>query len=341
MAGERVPSAGFVMPASDAAERIVWPDDFGTRFTVFVDTEEEFDWRAPLSRANRAVTAARAIPAAYARFVAAGVPLTFMADHPIVTDPHASAILREALADGRSAVGAQLHAWVTPPFDEAVTPANSFAGNLPPGLEAAKIDALTHAITSAVGVPPRAFRSGRYGLGPQTLRLLADRGYLLDSSARASYEYGGEGGPDFRGIGNAAFRRDGVIELPFTTVFTGHLRRGGAASFDRLAKLPKGRGIASRLRLLSRVSLTPEDMPLAEVLEAIAVAAGEGLRVLNFAFHSPSLEPGHTPYVRNAADLRIFWAWWEAVLAELNRRAIRPASLDDLLAAARGGPGRT
>jgi len=27
-----------------------WPDSFGTRFTLFVDTEEEFDWGAPFSR---------------------------------------------------------------------------------------------------------------------------------------------------------------------------------------------------------------------------------------------------------------------------------------------------
>jgi hypothetical protein len=26
---------------------VVWPEDFGTRFTVFVDVEEEFDWTAP------------------------------------------------------------------------------------------------------------------------------------------------------------------------------------------------------------------------------------------------------------------------------------------------------
>ncbi|MGH2322789.1 hypothetical protein, partial [Enterococcus faecalis] len=83
--------------------------------------------------------------------------------------------------------------------------------------------------------------------------------------------------------------------------------------YRALGRLPKGRGLAARMRLLSRVALTPEDMPLPDALEAIAVAAGEGVRVLNFSFHSPSLVPGHTPYVRDAADLGAFYGWWEAV----------------------------
>ena len=87
--------------------------------------------------------------------------------------------------------------------------------------------------------------------------------------------------------------------------------------------------------LLSRVALTPEDMPLPDALEAIAVAAGEGGRVLNFSFHSPSLVPGHTPYVRDAADLSAFYGWWEAVLGDLARRGIAAASLDQVIAAAR------
>ena len=75
--------------------------------------------------------------------------------------------------DGRSAVGTQLHPWVNPPFDEEVTAANSFVGNLPAALEAAKLDVLTDAITPAFGT--RADRLSRRPLRarPGTLALLA------------------------------------------------------------------------------------------------------------------------------------------------------------------------
>ena len=311
----------------------MWPDAFGTRFVVFVDVEEEFDWRRPLSRENRSVKAVAALPGAHARFTAAGVPLALMLDHPVASDR--SAIDRIGpLLTGGTVAGAQLHPWVNPPFDEVLTPHTSFAGNLPRGLEAAKLDALTAAIGAAFGVKPTAYRAGRYGIGSNTVELLAARGYRLDSSIRPGFDYRREGGPDFSGSGNHAVRAGGLIELPSTTVFTGAARGWGGRLYRAGGWLLKGHGVLARSGLLQRVPLTPEGVPLADALEAVRVAVGEGLRVLNFAFHSPSLAPGHTPYVRDAADLRAFWDWWDGVLGELDRLGVRPAGLTELIEAA-------
>jgi hypothetical protein len=312
---------------------VCWPDSFGSRFLVTVDVEEEFDWTAPLDRAQRSTQAMAAFPDAHRRFAAAGVPLTCLADYPIATDPRSIDILRAVHGDGRSAIGAQLHAWVNPPHEEIVSPRTSFSGNLPRRLQAAKITALTEAITRAFG-HPLAFRAGRYGLGPDTTALLVDAGYRLDSSVRAGYDYTAQGGPNYSRVGSDAWRMAGLIELPLTTVYTGSARAGGAGLYSLLGHLPKGRGLFARAGLLSRIALTPEDMPLAAASEAVRVAAGEGLRLLTFSFHSPSLAPGHTPYVRDAADLRAFWRWWNEMLILLDRLGIRPASLVEVLAAA-------
>ncbi|WP_242137037.1 polysaccharide deacetylase family protein [Sphingomonas sp. TREG-RG-20F-R18-01] len=320
-----------------APDRIRWTDGFGTRFIVFVDTEEEFDWNAPLRRDGYGVSAIRALPVAHRRFADRGVPLTMLVDYPIATDPLAIACVSAVLEDRRCAIGTHLHPWVNPPFDEVVTARNSYAGNLVERLEAAKIDRLTTAIETAFGVRPRAYRAGRYGIGPQTLRLLAERGYRIDTSMRSRYSYAADGGPDFGKIGNGAFRAgtDGaMVELPLTTVHTGLLRRGGESLYRALRHVPRGRGVFSRLGLLSRVALTPEDMPVADALEAIAVVLGEGLQLLSFSFHSPSLVPGHTPYVRDAADLRRFHHWWDTILADLQRRGVMATSLDEVIAAA-------
>lgn len=332
------------LPASGAL--LAWPTEFGQRFTIFVDTEEEFDWTQPLSREARSVSAIAALPEAAARFAAGGAPLTLLVDHPVATEASAIDHIRRLLTDDpRHGVGTQLHPWVNPPFDEAVTPRNSFVGNLPEALHAAKLDVLTDAITAAFGAP-RVYRAGRYGIGPATLRLLAERGYRFDSSVRARYDYSDEQGPDFSAHGNHPYiAPEGVIELPLTTVFTGWARRLGPMLHRLGGAVPKGHGLLSRSGALNRVALTPEDMPLAEALEAVRIVAGEGLGLLHFSFHSPSLVAGHTPYVRDASDLAVFWAWWDAVLALLDRLGIRAASLDDLLAAAdasgAGGPGRT
>jgi hypothetical protein len=329
-------AASYRLLAPAAAELVAWPASFGARFTIMVDTEEEFDWGAPLDSANRSVTAIAALPAAHRWFAGRGVPMTYLVDHPVATDPASADILREVISDGRSEVGSQLHPWVNPPLDEQMVPRNTFVGNLPDALHAAKLAELTDAITAGIGIAPRIFRAGRYGIGPATLRLLAARGYRIDSSMRPAYEYSAEGGPDFTAIGNDAFRCGpdaSIVELPLTTVFTGRARRGGAGLYRTLGRLPRARGAFARLGLLARVALTPEDMPLTDVLEAIAVAVGEGVRVLNFAFHSPSLVPGHTPYVRDAADLAAFHHWWDIVIDDLDRRGVRPASVDELIAA--------
>ena len=320
-------------PRPTDAQRVVWPDEFGTRFTVFVDVEEEFDWRAPHDPRNRATTAMAAFPDAHRRFAERGVALNCMIDHPIATDPASVAILSRVVEDGRSEIGTQLHAWVNPPFEGAATSAASYAGNLPRALEAAKLETLTSAITTAFGMAPRAYRAGRYGIGPHSFDLLAALGYRIDSSVRPGYDYSGDGGPDFSMADAGAYRDRGIVELPLTTVFTGRARRGGAGLYRALGHVPQGRGVFARARLVSRIALTPEDMPIAAALEAVAVAAGEGLRLLNLSFHSPSLAPGHTPYVRDAADLKRFHAWWTTMLDEFDRRGIRNASLDEIIAA--------
>lgn len=316
---------------------VVWREGFGTRFTVFVDTEEEFDWRAPFRHDGWGVSAVAALPDAHRRFAERGVESCYLVDYPVATDLAAIDALRSIVAHGHGTIGAQLHPWVNPPFDETLSAHSSFAGNLPRALEAAKLDRLTDALTSLAGTAPTVYRAGRYGLGPATLGLLAARGYALDSSMRARYDYGAQGGPDYRHIGNDAFHTgpdDRIVELPLTTVFTGRLRRGGPRLYDGAGRMPRGRGLLARLGLLHRVALTPEDMPLSDALEAIRVAVGEGVRVLNFSYHSPSLAPGHTPYVRDAGDLAAFWRWWDAVLDLLAALEVRPASSDDILSAA-------
>jgi hypothetical protein len=341
MQGERQrdPAGGFRVAAPDSSATVRWPERFGTRFVVCVDTEEEFDWGRPLARESRSTTHMAAMPAAHARFAAHGVPLAYLVDHPIATCSRSIDILRRLTEDGRSTIGTQLHPWVNPPFDEALNGPNSFAGNLPRTLEAAKLSVLTEAITGAFGTRPTIYRAGRYGLGANTLELLSGLGYLVDSSMRSCYDYSGERGPDFGLIPNHAFWTGPgatLLELPLTTAFIGRVGRSGRALHRALGHVPRGRGIAARLGLVSRVALTPEDMPIGAALEAVRVAVGEGVRLLNFSFHSPSIEPGHTPYVRDATDLATFYDWWDRMFALMVQLGIAPASVAEVVEAACG-----
>jgi hypothetical protein len=51
-----------------------------------------------------------------------------------------------------------------------------------------------------------------------------------------------------------------------------------------------------------------------EQCRLLAAMAGQGHRLFSLTYHSPSLEPGHTPYVRNDEDLAAFLGAIEQVL---------------------------
>jgi hypothetical protein len=310
------------------------PDSFGRRVLVTVDTEEEFDWSAPKRRDAVSVTSMSALPEAHRLLRGFGVVPTYMVDFPVVSDAASVDILRPWHAAGECVVGAQLHPWVNPPFAEPLDERHSFPGNLSRETERAKIAALTAAMRTEFGTQPNVFRAGRYGIGPNTEALLYEAGYRVDSSVRPYFDYRPQGGPDFRRIRPAPYwsgRERLLLELPLSVTFSGPLRRLGEPLYRGLPTL---RGALARSGLLSRVALTPEGIPLDEAVRALDALLGDGLRLVCISFHSPSLVPGHTPYVRDAADLRRLYAWLDGVLAYLARAGVTPVTPDEVLAAA-------
>jgi hypothetical protein len=315
-----------------AAARAALTPDFGRRFVLFADAEEEFDWTRPLSRSETATTAVAALPAANRRFVERGLVPTYLVDYPVADCERGAAALREMLDAGECDVGAQLHPWVNPPHSETVTRANSFVGGLPAELERAKIAVLTEKLVDTFGRQPLAYRAGRYGVGANTARSLAVHGYRLDVSARALFDYSAEGGADFTDYPIWPYWLEhGLLEVPLTACLTGPLSAAPA-----LIRRQWLRGGLAKSGLLNRVPLTPEGVSLREAQYAIEVLLDRGVGLFSFSFHTPSVVPGHTPYVRDEADLCTFWAWWDGVFDLFARHGVLPARAADVLEAAEG-----
>ncbi len=319
--------AGLVPPVGD---RIIMPADFGRRFVIFADAEEEFDWRRPFNRANVSTTAIKELISATARFNAAGVYPSYLVDYPVVDNPQSAGVIRMLVESGSADVGTQLHPWVTPPFTEDVNEFNSFTGNLPLHLQREKLEILTRKITDAVGVQPTTYRAGRYGLGAETMRLLGEAGYQMDVSVRSHFDYSDRKGVDYRLHPLWPWRvNDQLIELPLTTGWTGALNRHPSLFENRWL-----RGTLARTGMLSRIPLTPEGVPLSDALEAIAVLNETGLEIFSLSFHTPSVVVGHTPYVRSDAELATFWAWWDGVFNAFAKLGITPVRQNEIIAAA-------
>jgi hypothetical protein len=297
------------------------------QLAVVVDTEEEFDWAGPFSRASAGTTNIAAQPLAHRVFDRWGVVPTYVVGYPIATDPESVAVLGGLRDDGRAEIGAHLHPWVTPPHEEEVSAYNSYHCNLPPKLERAKIAALTSAIENAFGTRPKVFKAGRYALGPGTAEALKALGYEVDCSVVPYFSFEQDGGPSFRRAPDRPYwldRERSLLEVPFTAGFYGRLAGAGPAIqglFDSAAaKRLHVPGVLARSGLVTRVRLSPEGASAEEQCRLLDSLLEIGHRFFTLAYHSPSLAPGHTPYVRSAEDLDRFLATLDTVLAYFSKR---------------------
>jgi hypothetical protein len=294
-------------------ELIHLPADTPPILCVVVHTEEEFDWNAPYDRKATTVEHMRHIGRAQALFDEFGIVPNYVVGHPIATQELAYAPLREFADGGRALIGSHLHPWVSPPYEEEVNAFNSYPNNLPRGLEAEKIRLLSEQIERTFGTPPRTYLGGRYGFGPNTADILEGLGYEVDISPAVPIDFSADGGPDYSGYTSHPFwfgkgRR--LLGLPGTGGYVGWLRAGGTPLYRRvtspLMKRVKVAAVVARLRLLERIRLSPEDYSEPEMRRMTDSLLEDGIRVFVFSFHSPSVMPGGTPYVRSAADLERF-----------------------------------
>lgn len=290
-----------------AVEPVDWPEPAPLRLHLVIDTEESFDWAGPFRRDGHDVRALRALPNLIRRLERRRLVPTCVVTWPVVRSAEGRAILGELVASRAVAIGAHLHPWVTPPFEERLGPETSYAGNLPPALEAAKLAALGERIGEAFGRAPRVYKAGRYGLGPATAATLDRLGYRIDLSGYPCRDFGADGGPDYRGMPDRPFRFGPgrrLLELPMSCGYVGALAAlpGLTRLVDRsaLALLRLG-GVLARTGLLERVTLTPEGFTVEEQQRLARALVVRGQKLLCLSLHSPSLAPGNTPYARDAA----------------------------------------
>jgi hypothetical protein len=280
---------------------------------VVVDTEEEFDWSRPHSRAEVGVSHIRHQDRGQRIFDKFGLRPTYVVDFPVASQEQAFPLLRDWRQAERCQIGAHLHPWVNPPFDEDVSARNSYPGNLPAHLEQEKLARLTDVIERNFGARPRVYRAGRYGVGQATADILAGLGYEIDLSVMPRTDFRHDGGPDFTEYSEEPYwfgPNGGLLEIPATAVWYGSFSGYGKAiqpivmtDVGMRLHLP---GILARLGLFERIRLTPEGVSYNELKRLTDAMLAAGKRLFSFSYHSPSLVPGNTPYVRTEAELQRF-----------------------------------
>jgi len=309
---------------------------------VVVHTEEEFDWAKPYDRSATSVEHMRHIGRAQSLFDEYGIVPNYVVDYPIASQDIAIRPLKAFADAGRALIGAHLHPWVSPPYLEDVNVRNSYPGNLPRDLEMEKLARLTERISASFGTRPVTYLAGRYGFGANTGSILEELGYLVDISPAVPIDFSADGGPDYSDYTSHPYwfgRGRKLLGLPGTGGYVGWLRNGGTPLYRSVTKPLMRRiraaGLFSRLRLMERIRISPEDYNEAEMRRLTDVLLEDGVRIFVFSFHSPSMMPGGTPYVRTPADLDRFVdtcrAYFNYFLKQLNGISMTPIEIKNLL----------
>jgi hypothetical protein len=292
---------------------IFLPPETKPVLTVVIHTEEEFDWNKPHDRNSTGVEHMRHIDRAQAMFDEFGIVPNYVIDYPVASQAIAIEPLKAYADSGRALIGAHLHPWVSPPYEEEVNAYNSYPGNLPRDLEAEKLRLLTEKISVSLGTQPVTYLAGRYGFGPNTGEILEELGYEVDISPAVPINFCADGGPDYSAYTSHPYwfgKQRKLLGLPGTGGYVGALRSGGTSLYKRLThpwlRSTKLSGLVARLRLMERIRLSPEDYSEPEMRRLTRTLLEDGVRIFVFSFHSPSIQPGGTPYVQNDMELGRF-----------------------------------
>lgn len=285
------------------------------RLLVGIDTEGDNQWDAA-GRLHQQFENIYALPRLHALFARHGVRPTYVVTYPVATDPRSADVLGSLLARGDCEIGAHHHAWETPPSTIEDRERHPYASSLPRERFEAQLEALTTAITVAVGRRPVSYRSGRFGFSAAHVAGLERLGYLVESSVAPLFSEAHKGGPEF-------------VEAPLTPYFLSYdsaVRPGASdvlevpvsAALDRplpgmlrhaYARLPKpytSKRILRVLRILKTRWLRPSYSSLEDMRGLARDLAAWREPVLNLLFHSSEALVGGSPYNRTQAELDAF-----------------------------------
>lgn len=296
---------------------------------VTIDVEED-NWGFHGSELS--VENIRKIPVLQNLFDRYGVRPTYLVTYPVASCGWAAGILSRIQADGGCEIGAHLHPWNTPPLQEERTEKNSMLKNLPYELQAAKLSTLTEKITGVFGRPPRSFRAGRWALGRDTVKALMRHHYLTDCSVTptVSWLHHGEGSAYENPVTEPYWldpegqnRQDtaSILEVPATIGFN----RWPFELFSRIhaglqhdwLRFMRPIGVMHHSGLLRKIWLSPEVSSTADMIVLSRTMIRNGLRHFNLNFHSTTLLPGKSPFVKSQRDLEHFYRKIETLLEYL------------------------
>ncbi len=314
------------------------------KMIITIDTEED-NW-GDFSARTPSLENLRYIPELQELFDEFKVLPTYLLSYPVATDEKCIAMLREIHHTGRCEIGTHCHPWNTPPFQETSNPKDSMLCNLPSDLQFKKLSYLHEAIKNNYNMEPISFRAGRWGFSNEVASCLEQLHYKVDTSVQPTVDWGKQYGPDYSIAPTYPyyFKPENIfhktwngplLEVPATIGFLRGGYRLPNALFNLLKRYPFNRlhliGLLEKLQVLKKVLLSPEHTDAPSMISFASVLIKRNVPVINLWFHSTSLKPGLTPFVKTEVDRKEFIKRIKAFLIFTKERDIESITLNDAL----------
>ena len=275
-------------------------------FVLSIDTEEEWLWDEEFPQDDCSVKNITKLPEFNEFCTSLGIRPTYFVDYAVAQDELGRKILAQFAEENSAEIGAHLHPWCNPPFFGKTREAESHVINLPKEQVEQKLDSLTNIIYENIGVRPKSFRSGRWGIDGQTLELLSSRGYSVDSSVYPFYQndffscLGAPTVPYWPSFDDALAHGNQrtISEIPITAGFSVSRFNTAEKIHGVLSKPPfswfKLVGPLWHTKLLRKIYLSPELTNSANMNTLIDTCLKNDHQVIHMYLHSSSLIDGAT-----------------------------------------------
>jgi hypothetical protein len=262
----------------------------------------------------------------FARF---GAKPTYLLSPEVMRD----AACADALAhlSGAYELGTHLHGEYAEPgaFEPEVTAV--FQRDYPEDVERAKLAYLTDLFKKTFSRAPSSFRAGRFGIGRNSIGILEELGYAVESSVTPHVDWSPNGakGLSFVGAPTQPYHPDPrapekpgasrVLEVPVT------IRPRGLQRAPLVGKFVEARWLRPTRGTEGEIVRVAKD----EIAEATARRPGAPV-VLNAMFHNVEVMPGTSPYADTEADAEGILDRLAALLQFAKTEGIQVVGLGDV-----------
>lgn len=226
---------------------------------------------------------------------------TWLTNWEIVNDDFFVRFAKKHLDKKQCEIGMHLHAWNTPPYYELPSGENAVHPYLieyPEEVMREKIITMTNIIEEKFGKRPVTHRAGRWGMNDTYFKLLHEQGYIADASITPYVNWASSvgqtpyfAGPDYSKETPVISKREGIIEIPVTTMLT-----------------------EDKNRVLW---LRPNRKNLDEMLYLIEQKYQSDSDYIMFMIHSSEMMPGGSPTFKTEGGIEILYEHLSVIFREI------------------------